>query len=82
MVNQAADELAVLLKKQFGYRVMGPEFPLVNRIQSWFIKNIFVKIERDKSFEKAKEIMDTLSGEMKQKDGYKSLQLQFDVDPM
>lgn len=82
MVNQAADELAVLLKKQFGYRVMGPEFPLVNRIQSWFIKNIFVKIERDKSFEKAKEIMATLSGEMKQKDGYKSLQLQFDVDPM
>lgn len=82
MVNQAADELAVLLKKQFGYRVMGPEFPLVNRIQSWFIKNIFVKIERDKSFEKAKEMIFTMSGEMKQKDGYKALQLQFDVDPM
>ncbi len=80
--SQAADELAVLLKKHFGYRVMGPEFPLVNRIQTWFIKNIFVKIERDKSFEKAKEMIATLSGELKQKDGYKSLQLNFDVDPM
>ena len=81
-VNQAADELAGMLKKHFGYRIIGPEFPLVNRIQSWYIKNIFVKIERDKSFEKAKEMIFGVSVEIRQKDMYKSVQLQFDVDPM
>jgi primosomal protein N' (replication factor Y) len=82
IVDQAADELAQTLKKTFGFRLMGPEYPLVNRVQSWFIKNIFIKIERAKSFEKAKQMISEMSAELKLNNSYRSLQLHYDVDPM
>jgi len=42
-----AEYLGNALKKQFGERVLGPEFPLINRIRNYYIKTIILKIEKE-----------------------------------
>ncbi|WP_158827825.1 replication restart helicase PriA [Mucilaginibacter lacusdianchii] len=39
--------LADELRKHFGDRVIGPEFPLISRIRNYYIKSIMLKFERD-----------------------------------
>ena len=43
-VNRVAAQLANLLKKSKELTVLGPEFPLVGRIQLWYHKEIWLKI--------------------------------------
>jgi primosomal protein N' (replication factor Y) (superfamily II helicase) len=45
-VELVADKLAVLLRLEKKLIVLGPEFPLVNRIQLWYQKEIWLKIDR------------------------------------
>jgi primosomal protein N' (replication factor Y) len=42
-----AEYLAVELRKHFGDRVIGPEYPLVSRIRNFYIKSIMLKFEKD-----------------------------------
>ncbi|MDB5137371.1 MAG: priA [Mucilaginibacter sp.] len=46
LYNQA-EYLATELRKNFGDRVIGPEFPLVGRIRNYYIKSIMLKFEKD-----------------------------------
>ncbi|MDB5023474.1 MAG: priA [Mucilaginibacter sp.] len=46
LYNQAA-YLATELRKNFGDRVIGPEYPLVGRIRNYYIKSIMLKFEKD-----------------------------------
>jgi primosomal protein N' (replication factor Y) (superfamily II helicase) len=46
LLNKAAAELAQQLRKVFGDRILGPEYPLVGRIMNYYIKQILVKTER------------------------------------
>lgn len=82
VVERASEKYALALRKHFGQKVVGPEFPLVNRVQSWYIKQVYVKIKKGKSFEKVKGIMLDEVSDIKSGNGQKSLQVQFDVDPM
>ena len=70
------------LRKTFGERVLGPDDPLINRIQLYFIKEIIVKIENGKSVPKAKEYIKQLIEYIKTNDRFKSLIISPDVDPM
>ncbi len=81
-LNNAADTLAQSLKNQFGNRILGPEFPLVNRIQNWYLKNILLKVEKEKSIQKAKLLLKKQIEKMKATEKYKSLQFVIDVDPV
>jgi len=69
------------LKEIFSTRVFGPQYPPVRKIQNTFIKQIILKIEREASYERAKELLggvlhQTLEGEV-----YRSIRLSVDVDP-
>ena len=55
LVYRAALELAQSLLDVFKERVLGPEFPLIKRIQNLFLKEIKLKIERTASDKKVKE---------------------------
>jgi primosomal protein N' (replication factor Y) (superfamily II helicase) len=44
--SRVADELAKVLQRNKNLTVLGPEFPLVSRIQLWFIKEIWIKSHR------------------------------------
>jgi primosomal protein N' (replication factor Y) (superfamily II helicase) len=81
-IDGSAAELAQALKDVFGSRVVGPEFPLVRRVQNLYIKIIRLKIERSYSQkqikEKVKEIIDAFYAAPHNK----SVRLTIDVDVM
>lgn len=76
----SSEELALALKQVFSNRVIGPDYPLVRRIQNLYIKNIRIKIERVYSQkqikEKIKEILNTFYADPMNK----SVRLTIDVD--
>ena len=82
MVNNQAAYLAVELRKHFGDRVIGPEYPLVGRIRNYYIKSIMLKFEKDAvSIAKAKTIIrDTITQFQTTKLSKGSI-VQPDVDP-
>jgi len=79
-LDKISEELSDELKSKFGRRVLGPEYPVINRIKSLYIKNIWLKIEREVSVISAKRLMQEIIGEIK--DRYKSTTISVDVDPM
>jgi primosomal protein N' (replication factor Y) len=82
MVNEASEKTAELLRQIFGNRVLGPEYPLVSRIQNKYIKNIMLKIERDKSAPQAKKYLTDSVNIIKSNEKYKSVVISINVDPM
>ena len=82
-LDAMAPELASLLKKRFGEnRVLGPEYPIVSRIQNMYIKNILLKIERDKYSAKMKEMVyDSVNTFLKKGKDYSKMRIKIDVDP-
>lgn len=55
--NKSADTLAKLLKMRFKERVLGPDKPIIERIQNKYIKNIIIKIEVSAPMVRAKNII-------------------------
>ena len=47
MVDKAAAQLGTLLRSTNKFIVLGPEYPLVGRIQLWYAKEIWLKINRN-----------------------------------
>lgn len=82
MVNAAAKDLAEALRKHFGKRILGPEYPIVSRIRNLYHKNILIKLEREASVVTAKKIITDLLTQFKASSDYKSVRMQVDVDPV
>jgi primosomal protein N' (replication factor Y) len=79
--NQAA-YLAAELRKHFGERVIGPEFPLIGRIRNYYIKSIMLKFEKDSiSINKAKVIIREVITQFQTTKLSKGSVVQPDVDP-
>ena len=81
-LNASADRLANELKAVFGPRVLGPEFPGIARVRNYYLKNILLKIEKEASITKAKEILSQKLNEFSADKSNKSIRLGIDVDPM
>ena len=81
-LDQAANVLAKSLRKVFGARIFGPQSPVINRIQNYYIINILLKIEKKSSPAKAKWILNQHANHLKGMEQFKSIQINFDVDPM
>jgi primosomal protein N' (replication factor Y) (superfamily II helicase) len=81
IVAQGADELANLLKHSFKERVLGPEFPVIKRVNNYFLKTILIKIERDASDKKVKEHLHQLIDRFYSAPLNKSIRVIIDVDP-
>ena len=47
LLNEAASELAKVLRNKFGRRILGPEYPSVSRIKNEYLKKILFKLEKD-----------------------------------
>jgi len=77
----AADELANRLRKVFGKRILGPEYPIVSRIMNYYLKQIMLKIERQASqIEMKKKLIQEIMEFNKLKE-FGSLKVIIDVDP-
>jgi len=77
-----ADYLATELRRHFGDRVIGPEFPLINRIRNYYIKSIMLKFEKDTvSIAKVKAILQDVLLQFQTTKLSKGCIVQADVDP-
>ncbi|SHF29875.1 replication restart DNA helicase PriA [Mariniphaga anaerophila] len=80
-VDRAAGQLANLLKRSRDLTVLGPEFPLVSRIQLWYHKEIWVKIHPGLPLADVKRfILENISWVRSQPEN-SSCMVNVDVDP-
>jgi primosomal protein N' (replication factor Y) len=71
-----------MLQVKLGNRILGPEYPSVPRIKNVYNKIVTIKFERNASVAKVKAyLLDNLAN-LKQIDGYKSVRVKIDVDPL
>jgi primosomal protein N' (replication factor Y) (superfamily II helicase) len=82
LVEKAAAFLAANLRKKFGSRVLGPEFPLIGRIQNRYIMNILVKIEKRANLPAARALISGEISALQSAPAFRSCQVYPDVDPV
>jgi primosomal protein N' (replication factor Y) len=80
-LNSSAQNLAEKLRPIFKERVVGPEFPIIKRIQNFYIKEIKIKIEKDAPERKVKQKIQELIDLFYSEPLNKSTRLSIDVDP-
>ncbi|MBQ7942256.1 MAG: primosomal protein N' [Muribaculaceae bacterium] len=72
-----------MLREVFRHRVLGPEAPMVARVQNFYIRQIVLKMENEASMPKVKTILRKIYEDMLTVDSrMKSVILYYDVDPM
>ncbi|MEI7525083.1 MAG: primosomal protein N' [Mariniphaga sp.] len=81
-LDRISHELATNLRERFGARILGPEYPLINRIKMLFIKQMWIKIEREISVVNAKRQMQEIIDLVRKRDGNKMIQIAVDIDPI
>jgi len=69
------------LRTAFKERVLGPEYPIVRRIQNLYLKRITLKIEKDVSDAKIKERLQEFIDKFYSVPSNKSIRMVVDVDP-
>ncbi len=78
----ASEQLGRNLRSVFRNRVLGPEEPIVSRVQNFYIKDILIKLERNANLVKAKDLIsDQIRLTMEYKP-FRGLIVLPDVDPM
>ena len=77
-----AHQLAHQLKKQLGDRVLGPEFTIIPRINTYYQQQILLKVENKLSMTKVKEFVQSTIDIWGKEDYSKSIRVKIDVDPM
>ncbi len=80
-LDRIALELSIKLRERFGARILGPEYPFINRIKTLYIKQIWIKIEREISVVNAKRQMQEIIDLVRIREGNKTIQIAVDVDP-
>jgi len=81
-LDEAAMQLAIMMRKSFGSRVLGPEYPAIARIRNYYHKNVLLKIEQKGSIAEAKVILNTIIERMQNHSDFKSFRFIIDVDPV
>ncbi len=77
----SASILSNMLRKSFGDRVLGPEYPIINKIRNYYQKNLFIKIELELSVKVAKEILNEILEKSYNNKDFKSTRIFIDIDP-
>ena len=80
LLNFGAATMGDLLRKQFPDHVLGPEYPLVSRIQNQFLKELYIKFPKDGHVESKKKIIQQLIDRFKSNSKYKSIRIIVNVD--
>ena len=82
VVVEMAVRYANMLRQVFGARVLGPEAPMVARVQNLYIRQIVLKVENEASMTKVKQLLRSIYEQLLTIDSrMKSVRLHYDVDP-
>jgi len=60
---------------------LGPEYPVISKIQLWYLKEILVKINRDRSLQASKDAIRQAIEKTRELKGAATLRIVTDVDP-
>lgn len=82
VLDKAAAEFSFDMRKLFGTRVVGPEYPMVSRIRNMYLKNIMLRMEQNFPAANAKIQLQQLIEQYVNKKEYGRLRIIPDVDPM
>jgi primosomal protein N' (replication factor Y) len=80
LVNEASLALAPLLREAFPQHVLGPEWPLVSRIQNYYMKDIWIKLNKDAKLESNKLLLQQILHDFQGNSKYKSVRIVINVD--
>ena len=73
--------LAATLNQNSNMEVLGPEYPLVSRINNFFIVNILLKIGLDSNLSKQKTLLKKILKKFHNYPEFRSVKVLIDVDP-
>ena len=76
-----ADFLGLDLKKYFGNRILGPEFPMIARLKNMYQMEIMLKLEKNASPSKVKNLLRERITAFENEYPKNRLRINFDVDP-
>jgi primosomal protein N' (replication factor Y) len=82
VLNPAAASLGRILKAVFGDLILGPEYPFVSRIRNMYIKQIMVKIPRNKKLDEFKDVLQKQIDLFFSQGEFKGVRVILDVDPL
>ncbi len=69
------------LKSYFKNNVYGPEFPLIPRLQNYYINNFQIKIPVDVNLKESKLVIEKISNSFDSIPQFRSTKFSIDVDP-
>lgn len=81
ILDGATDLAARELKDIFSGRVLGPQYPPVRKTHNNFQKQIILKIEKEASYEHAKELLKEVLDGLAGREVFKAVRISVDVDP-
>ena len=81
-VDALASEAAVLLRRVFGERILGPDTPAVSRIRLFHIRRLLLKVETTASPTAVRQHLRKIQSYLLSLPQYKSAQVYYDVDPV
>lgn len=81
-VDQAAHELAQTLKTKLQKRLLGPEKPLINKINNKFLMCMTIKLEKTHSFNDMKHFIAQSIDDFRMFSHFKAVRIIVDVDPL
>lgn len=82
VLNDAAKQFGIELRLKFGNRIIGPEYPLVGRIKNFYIKQFILKNPRNTNHAAVKKLLKEAFENFRKAGKYRSVIVQFDVDPI
>ena len=71
---------ARLLKQSLGEMVLGPNKPIVSRIQRYHIRDILLKLDNNLSPAKIREFIKSVESRFREKPDFKYVVMYYDVD--
>jgi len=84
--QQTVDRAAIRLKKFLDGNkkliILGPEYPLINRIQLWYQKEIWIKMNKNLHLDETKNFIMKCISQTKQQPDNSNCIINVDVDPM
>ena len=81
-VNRVSNSLAEELKRMNDLIVMGPGFPLINRIQLWYHKEIWIKLDKNLNQQFVKAFILQSVTQIRQQSDNNTCLINIDVDPV
>ncbi len=82
ILDTLCGEYSQEIRKIFGQRILGPEYPPIYRIKGMFQKQFILKLEKNISYSQAKKLIMQLNEEILSKREYKQARVIVDVDPL